>query len=443
MPLELLQELIRVRSVNPPGNETDAAELLESDLASAGLKTNILVSPEGRANLVAHLEGPKDRPALVLVSHTDVVDVEEARWSCDPFGGEIVDGFVCGRGALDMKGIAAMHAAAATGVARADAEPQRELIVVAVADEEAGGRQGAAWLLSEHADLLGFSDSRLPPYALGEGGFGLAGVLPRAIVPIVRGEKSALWLRLHAQGEPGHGSLPPSQQALVNLATFVTDLVAPRSPRIHPVMREQFTALGSELTGGRAAFFRLLATGAGSWVAAAVNKQLRASGTIGLLVSDTITATQFSSGYKHNVVPGEAEASLDCRLLPDTDIDAFVSSLRTEAPEGVVIQTINKHTSPVSDRSPLYKILDDVSAGLRSSADDRPIVVPSLTPGMTDLRLFRAQGATAYGWVPLILTPELLATIHGHDERIPVDGFNRAVDAMTQVVARTIAHASF
>ena len=442
MSLDLLQDLLRVRSVNPPGGEAPAAELLESYLSSAGLTTQILLSPDGRPNLVARLEGPRDRAALVLVSHTDVVDVEEDRWSHDPFGGEIHDDCVWGRGALDMKGIAAMHAAAAAAAAHSATPRARELIVVAVADEETGGRQGAEWLLSEHAELLGFSESRPAPLALGEGGYGLSDVLPRPVVPIIRGEKSAVWLQLRASGDPGHGSLPPARQALPSLAAFLTFATTPRPLRIHPVMREQFATLASELSGPQAAVFRLLSTATGRWLAAALQKQLRRSGTMALLLSDTVTATQFSGGYKHNVVPGEAQASLDARLLPDTDVDAFVAALKSKAADaGIEIEVLNRQSSPVSGRSELHTILQEVSATL-APADGAPIVVPSLTPGMTDLRWFRLRGATAYGWVPLILTPELLASIHGHDERIPVPGFNRAVAAMTEAVKRATAQAS-
>jgi len=235
--IELLRELLRVRTINPPGDETAVAELLGSYLSEAGLQTQILVSPQGRSNLVARLEGPVDRPALVLLSHSDVVPVEEARWTRDPFGGEMADGFIWGRGALDMKSIAVMHAVAAGELARSGRTPTREVLVVMVADEEAGGSEGARWLVDQRAAAVGFGDGRPPPEVIGEGAYGLEGVLERPVIPIVLGEKTAVTFDLVADGDPGHGAFPPQQQALMNLIALVTEIAGFGPARIHPVMR--------------------------------------------------------------------------------------------------------------------------------------------------------------------------------------------------------------
>lgn len=429
--VDLLQELLRVESVNPPGDEAKAAQVLESFLSSSGLRTEIVTSPGGRANLIARAEGRRDTAALVLLSHTDVVPVEREQWSRDPFGGEIADDFVWGRGALDMKGIAAMHAAAAAAVAQQTLA--REVIVVSVADEEAGGREGARWLLEHHPDKVGFEEHRPPPEALGEGGYGLEGVLDAPVMPVVVGEKSALWLEVCARGEPGHGSLPPDDQAVVKLASFVTAVAGWGPMRVHPVMRAQFELLAGAASSPRSFAFRALASRQADNVAKLLSSTLRSAGVIGLTLADTVTVTQLSAGYKHNVVPGEARAALDCRLLPHTEIDEFVDRLRARgSEEGITIEVLSREGGPVSRRSPLYAILADVSAALPG----RPVAVPSLTPGMTDVRFFRARGAPGFGWVPLVLDQELLGTIHGHDERIPVDGFVRAVEAMIEAVRR-------
>lgn len=432
-PAELLRDLVKLDTTNPPGNEDPAAEVLEAELSAAGLQTDILRSPEGRPNLVARLEGPGDAPALVLLSHTDVVPVESERWTRDPFGGDVHDGHLYGRGTLDMKGIAAMHAIAAM---RAGAlhDRKRELIVCAVADEEAGGRQGARWLAEEHPEQLGFDGRRRCPEALGEGAYGLSGILDIPVMPIVLGEKTALWVKLEAEGDPGHGSLPPNEQAIARLVEFIDRIAGHSTPRIHPVMREQFAALG---TSGdkRALLFRALASPAGPIVARALATKLHEAGAIGALLSDTVTPTQFSAGYKHNVVPAVAEASLDCRLLPDADREGFVARLRKRAEGRRIRITAGKPgDGPVSTPGPLFSLLKEVSQGL----SEAPVVAPSLTAGFTDLRFLRRLGATCYGWVPLVLSEDLLRTIHGHDERIPLDGFSRAVDAMTEVVTRAL-----
>ncbi|HJR45266.1 MAG TPA: M20/M25/M40 family metallo-hydrolase [Actinomycetota bacterium] len=432
-PTELLRELIRLDTTNPPGNEEPAADLLRSVLDDAGLKTHIHTSDTGRPSLIARLEGPSDRPALVLVSHTDVVAAEADGWSRDPFGGELVDGCVWGRGALDMKGIAVMHVAAVAALAGSDEAGRREVIVASFADEEAGGAHGARSVLGEVPDALGFGDGRPAPDALGEGAFGLSGILDRPLMPVVVGEKSALWLELEARGDPGHGALPPLNQAPLNLARALNKISGRGDTRVHPVMREQFRILGERVGGGRAAAFKALASGAGNNVARALKKPLSKSGAIAALLSDTLTPTRIEAGYKHNVVPGEARASLDCRLLPDTDIDAMKRKLeKVCARYDVTVSEMARHGGPVSARTDLFDAIVSVSERMA----ERPIPVPSLTSGMTDLRFLRSRGAAAYGWVPLVVDPDLLGTIHGHDERVEVAAFERAVDAMSQVVRR-------
>jgi acetylornithine deacetylase/succinyl-diaminopimelate desuccinylase-like protein len=433
-PVELLRQLLRVRTVNPPGDEAAVAAVLEQYLAEAGLKTAILTSPGGRANLVARVDGPHDRPALVLLSHSDVVPVEEDRWTRDPFGADIDDGFIWGRGALDMKGISVMHAVAASDLVRSARTVGREVIVVVVADEEAGGDEGARWLLDEHASLVGFGDGRPPPEVIGEGAYGISGVLDRPVIPVALGEKTAVWFEVLAEGDSGHGALPPAHQAPVNLAEIVTAAAGFGTPRIHPVMREQFATLAQAASGAQAAVFRALASPAGPGVARVIAPTLRRAGALGLLLSDSITPTAITAGYKSNVVPGEAHASFDCRLLPDTDIDAFISSHDAKARRrgGRIVNVVQKGHGPVSGKGPLLDVLGKASRQI--APDGLPMV--SLSPGITDLRFFRSRGADGYGWTPLVLTPQLLATIHGHDERIPVEAFETAVTAMSDAVRR-------
>lgn len=433
-PIELLKDLVRARTVNPPGDEAAAASILEAFLSNEGLKTEILESPGGRHNLIARVDGPTDRPALVLLSHSDVVPVEEDKWTHDPFGAEEVDGFVWGRGTLDMKSIAVMHAVAAAELANSGRDPKREVIVVMAADEESGGGEGAQWLVEHHADRVGFSEGRPTPEVIAEGAYGLAGALDKPVMPIALGEKTAVWFDLVAKGDPGHGALPPAEQAPVNLVKLVAEIAGFGNPRVHPVMREQFSILASASSGKTANIFRALASPAGSYVAKLIAAQVRKAGALGLLLSDSITPTMVNAGYKHNVVPAEGRAFFDCRLLPDTDVDGFVASVRARAAKrgGTIENVQQRGRGPVSARGPMFSILEEASRELEPDV----ITTPSLSPGITDARFLRARGATAYGWCPLVLTPELLATVHGHDERISIEGFEKAVRATTDVVAR-------
>ena len=433
-PVGLLQDLLRTRTVNPPGEEAVAAGLLEGYLSAAGLKTEILGSPGGRSSLIARVEGPHDRPALVLLSHSDVVPVEEEHWSRDPFGGEVAEGFIWGRGALDMKSIAVMHAVAVAELVGSGRTPTREVIVVMAADEEAGGGEGSRWFVEEHPERVGFGEGRPPPEVVAEGAYGLAGLLDKPVMPIALGEKTAVWFDLVAKGDPGHGALPPEQQAPLNLATLIKDVAGFGTPRVHHVMREQFSTLKVAASGRTAAVFRALSSPVGGAVARAVAPQLRKAGAVGLLLSDSVTPTQIAAGYKSNVVPAEARASFDCRLLPDTDVDEFIASVDKKARRrgGEVANVEQKGRGPVSVKGPLFETIVQVSRELVPNV----VTAVSLSPGITDARFFRAHGATAYGWCPLMLTPDLLATIHGHDERIAIDGFEKAVSATADVVVR-------
>ena len=333
-----------------------------------------------------------------------------------------------------MKSIAVMHAVAAAHLATSGRKPTREVIVVVVADEEAGGDQGALPLIEQHAELVGFAGGRPPPEILGEGAYGISGLLERPVVPIALGEKTAVWFDVIATGDPGHGALPPQQQAPVNLATLIEQIAGFGTPRVHPVMREQFSALARVASGHLARIFQALASPAGGAVARALAPRLRKASALGLLLSDSLTPTMVTAGYKSNVVPAEGSASFDCRLLPDTEIGDFVSSIEKKARRhgGRLANIKQKGHGPVSDKEALYEILEQVSKDLSGGAT----AVSTLSPGITDLRYFRARGATGYGWCPLILTPELIATIHGHDERVAIEDFERAVHATSEVVKR-------
>jgi acetylornithine deacetylase/succinyl-diaminopimelate desuccinylase-like protein len=429
--LDLLQTVLRIDTTNPPGNEAPAAEALEAAMKGGGLEVEMVAPASGRPTVIGRVPGPRNRPALVLLSHTDVVGVEEDRWTHDPFGGEVADGYIWGRGALDMKSIAVMHVAAATALARGDVSPAREVIVVAVPDEETGGADGAAWIVEHHADKVGFGAGRPLPEVMGEGAYGITGILDVPVLPVALGEKNVLWIEARAVGEPGHGSMPPPRRALEEMATFVSRVGGYGKPRVHPIIREQLRILSDRAIGRNARIFRALASRAGDQVARILARRLRASGVAGTLLSDTATPTQMRAGYKHNVVPGEAIATFDCRLLPDTDPDGYLGEVQRIAERhGITVEAVARHTGPVSDAGPLFEHLRTAAPRVASDA----VVVPTISPPMTDVRYFRSRGATGYGWIPLVLTPELLGTIHGHDERIPVDGFAAAVRAMTDAV---------
>jgi acetylornithine deacetylase/succinyl-diaminopimelate desuccinylase-like protein len=431
--LDLLAELVRIPSVTGDAEaEGQVAERLRARLDAAGLSTEIVVSPTGRPTLLGRIAGPVDRAPLVLVSHSDVVPVEPDVWTHDPFGAEVHDGQLWGRGTLDMKSIAVAHVEAAAALASSDVAPAREVVVVVVPDEEAGGAEGAGWLLDTHPDRAGFREGAPPPEALGEGGFGLAGVVPRPILPIVVGEKAPVGVTAYATGEAGHGSLPPGDQAIRNLVRFVDAVAGTRTARLHPVVRAQLAEIGAAADGPQQRALQLLAGPAGPTLVRAAAPAVRAlSPALGALLADTVTPTHLAAGYAGNVVPGRAEARFDARLLPDTDVDELLAWLRRVGRRHEVEVELGRlEGGPVSERGGLFDVLAAVSADL----DGGPVPVVSLTPGVTDLRYWRRRGATAYGWMPLVLSREQLASFHGRDERIPIEGFVSAVQAMVDAV---------
>jgi acetylornithine deacetylase/succinyl-diaminopimelate desuccinylase-like protein len=430
---DLLTELVRIPSITGDADaEGQVAERLRVRLDAVGVATEVVVSPTGRPTLLGRIEGPTDRAPLVLVSHSDVVPVEPDAWTHDPFGAEVHDGQLWGRGALDMKSIAVAHVEAVAALATGELAPTREVVVVVVPDEEAGGGEGAGWLLDAYPERAGFRDGSPPPEALGEGGFGLAGVLPRPIVPIVVGEKAPVTVTARATGEAGHGSLPPGDQAIHNLVRFVDAVTGPRTARLHPVVREQLAELGAASGGAQRRALQVLAGPAGPTLVRAAAPAVRAlSPALGALLTDTITPTHLAAGYAGNVVPGRADARFDARLLPDTDVDEVRAWLRRIGRRLEVEVDLGRvEGGPVSERGRLFDVLAAVSSDLAGG----PVPVVSLTPGVTDLRYWRRRGATAYGWMPLVLTREQLASFHGRDERIPVDGFGGAVRAMVRAV---------
>lgn len=432
--VELTRALVRIPSWDPMGTgEAEVAERLRDPLEQAGLATQVLRSPGGRPSLVATLDGPTDRPPLVLLSHLDVVPVEESRWRHDPFGGEIHDGQLWGRGSIDMKGVSAMHAHAVTTFARTGATRSRRVVLLSVADEETGGAEGAGWLLDTHPELCGFV-GRHAPDVLGEGAFGLTGLLDRPVLPSVVGEKVPLWVRATAEATPGHGSMPPADQAVRAISWFVETVAGHGRPRRHPVVRELFGQLAARSTGPRAAVLRLLASEAGDAVVRLTAPALRGQlGALGHLLADSITPTRLDAGYATNVVPGRASADLDVRLLPDTDSDRFLARLeRVARRRGVELEVLQRHRGAVSRGGEVADAIAQVSTTLPGA----PIAVRSLTPGTTDLRFFRVRGARGYGWVPVLLSPEQLAGFHSHDERIPVAGLRDGAEAFATLVHR-------
>lgn len=423
----ITREYLRVDTTNPPGNEAPAAALLAKILEDAGLEPTTLESAPGRASLVARLPGRSGR-GLTLLHHLDVVPAEASEWSVDPFGAEIRDGYLWGRGAIDMKSVGVMQLMAVLALARERTPLERDVVYVAVADEEAGGLMGAAFLTREHPDLVACTD------VINEGGYGLAQSEP-PVMACALSEKALLWVRLTARGTPGHGSMPPDDQAIGKLLAALTDLTQSPPPlRVSPLVERTFRAMAARAGPARRRRIEALlhphARRLLPAVARGMHRHERA------LLGDVISITRVTSGYKENVVPGTAEATLDCRLLPETDPEEFLAALTDRLrPYGVTTEVAFSDGPHGESEGPLLTLLAEVCEGAFPDAAFAPV----LCPAFTDSRYFRQLGADAYGLVPVMLGNDELATFHGIDERIPLEGLRQGCRVMYEIVARACA----
>jgi len=404
--VDLLGRYVRLRSVNPPADTAATAAFLKEILDREGIEAKLFESAPGKVNLLARLPATNPAPgakpgALLLLHHMDVVPVDAARWPVDPFSGEIRDGYLYGRGSVDMKDIGVIHLLAMVNLKRQKVPLVRDVLLMASADEESGGEHGAKWMIEHHwADLA-------PEYVLDEGGFGARDVLAadgRLVFGVSVAEKKILWGRLVATGTAGHGSQPISDNANDALARALAAIAS----------RE-------ETSGGNAVIDELTRR-IGDLASNKFTNAIR---------SDTVSITTLRSGVgsppKPNVIPSSAEATLDCRLLGDTDTDRFIAGLLETAGGGdrIRFETISRQDdTPVTPSdTPLFAAIERAIRAEYPQA----VVAPMLIPYGTDSNAFRVKGAKAYGLTPMVLDASIIASMHSDAERVPVAELVRGV----------------
>jgi acetylornithine deacetylase/succinyl-diaminopimelate desuccinylase-like protein len=425
--LEITRQYLRIDTTNPPGNETPAAEFLAGILAEAGFETTMLESAPGRGSLIARLPGRARDPggALCLLHHVDVVPADPLEWSVDPFGAEIRDGYLWGRGAIDMKSMGVMQLMTMLSLAREKTTLERDVVFVAVADEEAGGVMGAAWLTKHHPELVACRD------VINEGGYGLSEMKP-PMMACALSEKALLWVKLTAKGPPGHASMPPGDQAIGKLLAALGDLAAhPPKLAISPLVERTFRALAAGAPVHRRKVIEAILSPQARPVLPVLSRRLPRYQRA--LLGDVISMTKLEAGYKENVVPGTASATIDCRLVPETDPEEFFAKLSARMARFDVRCEVLFSDGPggVSE-GPLLPLLEQVCD---ESFPDTTFA-PVLCPAFTDSRYFRQLGADAYGLIPVMLTNAEVATFHGIDERIPLDGLKKGCEVVYEIVTR-------
>ncbi len=438
-PVAWLQEYLSFDTSNPPGNELPAARylasLIERHDPRGEIEIRVLSSPAGRANLYARLPADAaDAPgrSLVLLHHLDVVPAGEG-WRRPPFGGELHRGRIWGRGALDAKSLGIAHLNAMFHVVKSGRPRHRDLVLLASADEEAGGEEGVGWLLEEHGEL--FDDVEA---VLNEAGVNRMAGDRLLWWGIETAQKQVLWLRVTAAGRGGHGSgFNPASPTHRLLRALNRVLELEHAWRVTAASHQAYRALAAFVSGEFAHVF--------DRPMEAVQDELdsrRRDGRLdrillpGMAASfrDTVQITRIDNGAGPvNVAPGEASALIDARLLPDTDVEGFRRRLETMLGSGIhVEELLRSGGSPVSSTSSdVYRTLERV-LGVRAP------VAPTMIAGATDSRFFRRRGADAYGFSPFTLAAADAGGIHGIDERIPVEGFLRGCEMMKRVVAALV-----
>jgi len=428
-PAELLQRLIRFKTVNPPGDEEECIRYVAGLLGEYGIESQLFAKVPGRPSLVARVKGEGSAPPLLLYGHVDVVPApDEELWEHPPFSGENAGGYIWGRGALDMKGGVAMMIAA---LLKAKAEGLRlpgDVILCVVSDEENGGDFGARFMVEEHPEW--FAGVR---YAIGEFGASSLYLAGRRFYPIMVAEKQICHLEAIIKGKGGHGSMPVRGQAMAKLGALLQALDRKAFPvRLTAATRGMLQAIAAALPGLKGA---LLKGFFGSSLAEPILTALGPkAGILHAVLRNTVSATVIRGGESTNVIPSEIVVRLDGRILPGCTSADFLAELRTVLGDDLELK-ITRHDPGVGEADlGLFEVLRSV---LRA-ADPEGFPIPFLLPGVTDGRHFARLGIQTYGFLPMRLPEDFKfsETIHARNERIPIEALEFGTDAIYQVLQR-------
>ena len=426
---ERLGEYIRIRTVNPPGNETAGAKWLQQVLAREGIAAEIFESSAGRGNLYARLPGNGSKRPLVLLSHIDVVPATDSAWRVGPWSGETRMGAVWGRGALDMKGTGIVELMTMVALRRRGVPLSRDIILVANADEETGS-SGAEWFTREKRGLL-----RDAEFLINEGGHNRLGADGRTeYYGVGVTEKVPYWLRITARGTPGHGSIPRPDNAAERIARALGRIAAYRTPiKLTPPAERYFKDLATrERDPRRRKWFADPASALRDPVAV---RFFTANLYYNAILRNTISITVLHGSEKTNVIPPEASAELDVRLLPGERPADFVRELRRViADSSVEITPLRPEREATT--SPLGgPLMEAIRQAVETMEPGALITTPMLT-GYTDSYYYRAIGIGAYGLSPFRLSEEDARTVHGNDERVTVENLRFGVEFFYRIVER-------
>jgi acetylornithine deacetylase/succinyl-diaminopimelate desuccinylase-like protein len=426
----LLASYLRINTTNPPGNEVAAARWLAAVLRRDGIEAQILEPRPGKANLYARLAGDGSARPLILLNHMDVVLASPEHWQVDPFAGVIRDGYVWGRGALDMKGEAIVHLMTVLALKRAGVPLKRDIIFLATADEEIGAGVGAGWVVREHPELV-----RGAEFLLNEGGtIRATGTGQVEYYGIGTTEKSPFWLDLTSRGTPGHGSRPTTDNPVHRLLRALARLEAYRTPFVvTPTVARYFRELAAiESDPARRRWFADIRAALDDTTAV---RALTADPTYNALLRNTIAVTGLKGSDKTNVIPPVATAAVDVRLLPGEDPAAFLAELTRIVGDSGVTLAPQGPNWPATE-SPADSELALAIAAAALARHPGAVVTPFMLTGFTDSHHFRRLGIASYGVSPFALTAADSRGVHGNDERLSLEALGFGLRFFSDIVVR-------
>ncbi len=422
-----LSKYLRINTTNPPGNEIEAAEFLGRIFDREGIRYQIFQSQPGRANIYARLSGDGSKRPIILLNHMDVVRAAPSNWELPPFSGAIKDGYVWGRGALDMKGMGIVELMSLLALKRQQVPLKRDIIFLATADEEKGGRLGAEWFVQNHWDLIKDAE-----YLLNEFGWIFIENDRVKYYAVDVAEKAPCWLKISFSGTPGHGSMPRTDTSVNRLIHALERILAFQTPlKVVPPVDEYFATLA------------LLEDPPKSGLLANIRQTIQDPEAVAPLLQNpffnailrnTISVTVLEGSSKTNVIPATASAHLDCRLLPGQDPEEFIGQLKRviDDPSVQIERLLNFPTSSSPTDTEFYRMV----SGVIKEFDTSAVVVPMLLSGFTDTHYFRERGISGYGFVPFKISFADLGLIHGNNERVSVENVKQGTRMLYDMLVR-------
>ena len=427
--LSLLTQYLRIDTTNPPGNEIKAAEFFKTIFDREGIESQIFESAPGRGNIYARIKGDGSKKAVVLMSHMDVVPVDKRYWSVDPFAAIVKDGYLWGRGAIDVKGMGIVELMAMLALKRQGVPLKSDIVFLGTADEEAGGAMGAGYMTREHFDLV--KDAGV---VLNEFGFIAVGDDGKArYYGASPAEKAPFWLKLTATGTPGHGSSPRPDSAVLKLVEALHRIAGYQTAlSVDPVAQKFYADIADldPVPAKREKLKNLRESLKDPAFAAEFTKDLRNNAT----VRNTISITMLEGSNKVNVIPAEASAQLDVRLLPTQDPALFLNDLRQVINDDAIRIDIVLSFAPIASPTDteFFRVLESMAGQIDPGVK---VTTPLLT-GFTDCHFFREKGIPCYGFIPFRMPAKELGGVHGNDERLSLENVKFGTRTMVEIVRR-------